>query len=82
MAKTIEKLAELEYNELVTLGMMEQYDDLREIFTDEIKVPFTMLYSLQNEGKLKNQTKELLDELFEIKIETDHGYKIGQTKNF
>jgi hypothetical protein len=70
MAKTIEKLAELEYNELVTLGMMEQYDDLREIFTDEIKVPFTMLYSLQKEGKLNDQTKELLVELFENLILT------------
>ena len=70
MAKTIEKIAELEYNELVTLGMMEQYDDLREIFTDEIKVPFTMLYSLQKEGKLNDQTKELLAELFENLILT------------
>ena len=70
MAKTIEKIAELEYNELVTLGMMEQYDDLREIFTDEIKVPFTMLYSLQKEGKLNDQTKELLVDLFENLILT------------
>ena len=70
MAKTIEKLAELEYNELVTLGMMEQCGDLREIFTDEIKVPFTMLYSLQKEGKLNDETKQLLVELFENLILT------------
>ena len=70
MAKTIEKLAELEYNELVTLGMMEQCGDLREIFTDEIKVPFTMLYSLQKEGKLNDETKELLVGLFENLILT------------
>lgn len=70
MANTIEKLAELEYNELVTLGMMEQCGDLREIFTDEIKVPFTMLYSLQKEGKLNDETKQLLVELFENLILT------------
>ena len=73
MAKTIEKLAELEYNELVTLGMMEQCGDLREIFTDEIKVPFTMLYSLQKEGKLNDETKQLLVELFENLILTSKG---------
>jgi hypothetical protein len=70
MANTIEKLAELEYNELFTLGMMEQCGDLREIFTDEIKVPFTMLYSLQKEGKLNDETKQLLVELFENLILT------------
>ena len=70
MAKTIEKLAELEYNELVTLGMMEQCGDLKEIFTDEIKVPFTILYSLQKEGKLNDETKQLLVELFENLILT------------
>jgi len=70
MANTIEKLAELEYNELITLGMMEQCGDLREIFTDEIKVPFTMLYSLQKEGKLNDETKQLLVELFENLILT------------
>jgi hypothetical protein len=70
MANTIEKLAELEYNELVTLGMMEQCGDLREIFTDEIKVPFTMLYSLQKEGKLNDETKQLLVELFDNLILT------------
>ena len=70
MANTIEKLAELEYNELITLGMMEQCGDLREIFTDEIKVPFTMLYSLQKEGKLNDETKKLLVELFENLILT------------
>lgn len=70
MAKTIEKLAELDYNELITLGMMEQCSDLKEIFTDEIKIPFPMLYTLQREGNLNDETKELLVDLFENLILT------------
>jgi len=70
MTKTIEKIADLEYNELVILGIIEQNNDLKEIFTDEIKIPFTMLYSLQKEGKLNNSTKELLVGLFENLILT------------
>lgn len=68
--KTVEKIAELEYNELITLGVIEQNDDLKEIFTEEIKMPFNILYRLQKEGSLNDRTKELLVDMFEKVILT------------
>ncbi len=68
--KTVEKIAELEYDELVTIGVIEQNEDLKEIFTDEIKLPFNILYRLQKEGALNDRTKELLVEIFEKVILT------------
>ena len=41
--KTVEKIAELEYNELITLGVIEQNEDLKQIFNEEINIPFTIL---------------------------------------
>jgi hypothetical protein len=70
MKKTIEKLVDLEYNELVTLGLIEQNEDLNSIFTSEINLPFTTLYQLQVNGKLSEPTKELLVNLFEKVILT------------
>jgi len=68
--KTVEKIADLEYNELVTLGVIEQNKDLNEIFTEEINMPFSILYRLQKEGKLNDRTKELLVDMFEKVILT------------
>lgn len=70
MAKTVEKIADLEYNELVTLGVIEQNNDLKEIFMEEINIPFTILYRLQKEGKLNDRTKEILVDIFEKVILT------------
>ena len=47
------------------------------------RVKATGLYEAREQiAQIKQLTISQLDELFEIKIETDHGYKIGQTKNF
>jgi len=70
MAKTVEKIAELEYDELITLAVIEQNEDLTEIFNDEIKLPFKILYRLQKEKKLNDRTKEILVEIFEKVILT------------
>jgi hypothetical protein len=70
MAKTLEKLTELKYDELTTLGVIEQNEDLTAIFTEEINMPFKILYRLQKEGKLNDKTKELLAEMFEKVILT------------
>lgn len=70
MAKTLEKLTELKYDELTTLGVIEQNEDLTAIFTEEINMPFKILYRLQKEGKLNDKTKELLVEMFEKVILT------------
>lgn len=65
MAKTIEKLAELEFDELTTLALIEKNDDLLSIFTDEVKIPFSVLYTLQKEGRLNEDTKKLIETLFD-----------------
>jgi hypothetical protein len=48
----IEKNTELEYNELVTLKVIEQDEELCSIFKEDIKLPFSMLYRLSKDGSL------------------------------
>lgn len=60
----IEKLKELDYNELVLLNLIEQNSDLKNIFVDVIKVPFSVLYKLSKEDKLNDATKETLSIIF------------------
>jgi hypothetical protein len=52
------------------LGVIEQDADLISIFTDEIRLPFSILYKLSEEGKLNDRTKELLVNIFEKLILT------------
>jgi hypothetical protein len=70
MATEVLKLKELEYNSTITLGVIEQDADLISIFTDEIRLPFSILYKLSEEGKLNDRTKELLVNIFEKLILT------------
>ena len=70
MATTVEKIRDLDYDELITLGLIEQDDDLREIFNDEINMPFSILYRLQKEGRLNDETKELISTIFQMIILT------------
>lgn len=65
MAKTVEKIIDLEFDELTTLALIEKNDDLLSIFTDEVKIPFSILYTLQKEGRLNEDTKKLLEILFD-----------------
>jgi hypothetical protein len=64
MAAKIEKIADVEYNELYTLGVIEQIQDLDSIFRMDVNLPYNVLYELQKEDKLSPQTKELLEEIF------------------
>ena len=70
MATEVVKLKELEYNTTITLGVVEQDADLKAIFTDDIKLPFNILYKLSEEGRLNDRTKELLSNIFEKLILT------------
>jgi hypothetical protein len=70
MATTVEKIRDLDYDELITLGLIEQDDDLREIFNGEINMPFSILYRLQKEGRLNDETKELISSIFQMIILT------------
>jgi hypothetical protein len=70
MATEIAKLKEIDYNTTITLGVIEQDVDLKEIFTDDIKLPFNILYRLSEEGRLNDRTKEILTNIFEKLILT------------
>lgn len=70
MSTKVEKLKELTYNPTITLSLIEKDEDLRNIFTDEIKLPFTILYRLSEDGTLNDRTKELLTTIFEKLILT------------
>ena len=70
MATEVAKLKELDYNTTITLGVVEQDADLKAIFTDEIRLPFSILYKLSEEGRLNDRTKEILTSIFEKLILT------------
>jgi hypothetical protein len=74
MGTIVGKLKELEYNELITLAVIENYEDLTDIFKSDIKMPFSILYKLQKEGKLNDTTKEILVDIFEKVILTKHEF--------
>lgn len=65
MAIKIEKLRELEYNELVTLGVIQKDKDLLAILTEEVKLPFSTILTLAKENKLSEPTKTLIQDLFD-----------------
>jgi hypothetical protein len=65
MATEVEKIKEITYNSTVTLALIEIDEDLKGIFTDEIKLPFNILYRLSEEDKLSDRTKELLVNIFD-----------------
>ena len=74
MGTIVGKLKELEYNELITLAVIENYEDLSDIFKSDIKMPFNILYKLQKEGKLNDATKEILVDIFEKVILTKNEF--------
>ena len=74
MATEIKKLIDLEYNEILTLGLIESDEDLNAIFTDEIKLPFNILRTLAKDDKLNDDTKFLLKGLFNQVILTKKEY--------
>ena len=65
MIKTFDKIADLKFNELYTLVVIERTPDLKEIFSMDVTTSFPMLYTLQKEGKLSANVTELLSEMFE-----------------
>lgn len=70
MGTIVKKIQELEYDELLTLGVIENNVDLTDVFKSEIRMPFNMLYKFQKEGNLNKETKEILFEIFEKLILT------------
>lgn len=65
MATEVGKIKEITFNTTITLALIENDEDLKTIFTDEIKLPFNILYRLSEEGKLSERTLELLSTIFD-----------------
>jgi hypothetical protein len=70
MATTIDKLKDLDYDEIVALAVIEKDEDLNEIFTDEVKMSYNMLRTLSKEGKLSEGTQDFIRQLFDKVILT------------
>jgi len=70
MATEVKKLKELEYDELITLGVIEKDEDLSSIFKEEINLSFNVLRTLARENKLSDNTKSLMRTLFDKVILT------------
>jgi len=66
----IKKLKDLEYNELLTLGVIESDEDLRDIFTEDVKIPFNILFRLSKDNELNDSIKDLLITIFDKIIVT------------
>lgn len=62
---TIDKLKDLDYNELIALAVIEKDEDLKEIFVDEVKTSFNLVLTLSKEDKLNEKTKSLIKDLFD-----------------
>lgn len=70
MVSKIEKLKDLNYDEISTLFVIENDTDLNEIFTDEVKMPYNLLRTLSEENKLRKETKDFIRQLFDKVILT------------
>lgn len=74
MAIEVEKLQELEYDELITLSLIESDEDLTSIFRDETQLSFSLLRTIAMQGKLNDETKALMRSLFDSIICTKAEY--------
>jgi hypothetical protein len=65
------KLVNIEYNETLTIALVEKDEQLRTIFADELRLPFSLLITLSKQGELNNvDTKALLRSIFDDVIVT------------
>jgi hypothetical protein len=76
MESYFQKVAELKFDRLTTLRLIEKVEDLNEIFTEDVKLPFSVLYRLTKEGKLPERTEEMIVSIFEEIISTKQEYAI------
>ena len=72
MAFTFEKVADLKYDELTSLYLIETEDILKEIFEEKVKTPFNLLYKFIKDGgeMISTETKETIFEIFDKVIST------------
>lgn len=83
MATVVDKLQDLDYNELATLQLIEKNKDLLELFYSESNVKFPMIYQLQKEDKLSEAIKEFTKMIFDSLIVTKQDFinKYRQIEN-
>lgn len=74
MGVTVEKIADLEYNELVALNVIEKDADLNSMFTEDVRLPFSMLYRMSKENALNEEIKEIVFDFFDKVISTKKNY--------
>jgi hypothetical protein len=72
MSITFEKVADLKFDELVSLYVIETDDMLKEIFEEKVKTPFNMLYLLIKDGgdAVSTETKQVIFDIFDKLIST------------
>lgn len=61
----VKKLIDLEYNELITISLIERDAELSSMYKEDFKTSFNMMRTLSKEGKLSDDTKELLKAIFD-----------------
>lgn len=71
---TVEKIADLEYNELVALNIIEKDKDLFDMFSEDVKLPFAMLYRMSKEGLLSDEIKLVIFTFFDRIILANKAY--------
>jgi hypothetical protein len=76
METYFKKLADLKFDRITTLRIIDKIEDLREIFTDEIKLPFSSLYRMASNGTLPDRVDEMITSIFEELICTKEEYAI------
>jgi hypothetical protein len=74
MGVTVEKITDLEYNELVALNVIEKDDDLCGMFTEDVRLPFSMLYRMSKDNVLTEEIKEVIFDFFDKVISTKKNY--------
>jgi hypothetical protein len=70
MGVKLVKLKELEYNETLTIMLIQKDEQLKSVFADELNLSFEMLITLSKENKLSKETKELIKSIFDDVILT------------
>lgn len=70
MATIIDKLTDLEYNEFITLCVIEKDVDLLDIFNDMVGVKFPLVKTMSLEDQLSSPSKETILSLFNSLILT------------
>jgi len=65
MKTEVEKIIDLIFDPIITIGVIEKDSDLTEVFKEDINLPFPILYRLAKEDGLSEETKELLESIFD-----------------